>query len=478
MSDPTINSREQQASTLRAALKTLSPRPLVTESELAAFYSDGPNQVRGDDKIARIKLGLSVADGDNPYKVFLIGHSGSGKSTELSRLVKDTYTQYRYIRFDIREELDPVNFKPFDVLLLMMIRLAEQCAALPSEGGAGQQPSDKLLKRIWDWFDERTTTETLKRSASIGADSGTGSLENAAWWPKVIKLFGNIKGEIKLSADREEKIVNYRLSRIYELVELLNALVRECNTILYDKFKGEWVFIGESFDKPGIPRAQIENLFLSYSNIFQDLEAHLIFNIPLDLAYCEKGAQLPRLSDDPIAIPDTPVFHPDHTPHVEGRQALASVLDRRMAPTLFDENQQTRLIVASGGNIRQLFALTVKAASFAILRNAPEGRIGAPDVDRAINDRRWEFQGGLGTSASDEIPMTYEDKAKKLVQIYRQAPEAEIRDPQLNALLRAGAVQEFNGTWWFGIHPIVVDILSEQGHIERDADGRLPGGTE
>jgi len=45
-------------------------------------------------------------------------------------------------------------------------------------------------------------------------------------------------------------------------------------------------------------------------------------------------------------------------------------------------------------------------------------------------------------------------------------------------LLRSRAVLEFNGKGWFGVHPLVVDILADQGRIERDATGKVPGGSE
>lgn len=467
----------RQAITLRDALKILTPKPLLTQEELIDFYSDEPNLVRGDDKIAHIKLGLSVADDENPYKAFLIGHSGTGKSTELSRLPGEMQGQFRFVRFDIREELDPVNFRPFDVLLLMMIKLVEETSRSIEEGGAGCQPSEELLENIWNWYHSKTVTITNKRAGEVKAEASIGTPKET-WWPKIVSLFASIRGEIKLSADREDKIVNYRLSRLYELIELINALLAECNELLRDANGCSWVFIGENFDKPGIPRARIEDLFLNYSNILQDIETHLIFNIPLSLVYSEKGAQLPRLSGGTITIPDTPVFHPDHKPHGAGRAAMVDVLDKRMQSDLFDPEQQNRLIVASGGNIRQLLEVTSAAARFAILRNAPGPRIGKPDVDRAIADMKKEFEGKLGTDPSDEVPLTWTEKADKLLQIYDQKPEARIRDAKLHSLLRAGAVQEFNGNWWFGLHPIVVDILHEQGRIPRDEQGIVPGGTE
>ena len=467
----------KKAVTLREALKILTPRPLESREEIAALYSEKPNEVRGDDKIAHIKLGLTEADAENPYKAFLIGHSGSGKSTELSRLINDMQDQFRFVRFDVREEIDPVNFKPFDILLLMMIKLVEETSKPVEEGGAGMRPSERLLENIYNWFHNKTVTITKKRSGEVKAEAGIGKPKET-WWPKIVEIIASVKGEIKLSADREEKVVNYRLSRIYELVELINAFLAECNELLKTEIDKQWVFIGESFDKPGIPRARIEDLFLNYANILQDLETHLIFNIPLSLVYSEKGAQLPRLSGGTITIPDSPVFHPDHSPHLEGRAAMADILNKRMESDLFESSQQNRLIVASGGNINQLLYLTSAAARYAIIRNAPGPKIGAVDVNRTIADMKKEFEGALGSDPSDEVAVPWEDKASKLMQIYNQEPKARIRNQKLNSLLRARAVQEFNGVWWFGVYPIVVDIMNEQNLITPGVPGKAPGGTE
>jgi hypothetical protein len=43
--------------------------------------------------------------------------------------------------------------------------------------------------------------------------------------------------------------------------------------------------------------------------------------------------------------------------------------------------------------------------------------------------------------------------------------------------MRARAVQEFNGERWFGVHPLVVDILYRQGRITAEENGVVPGGT-
>lgn len=42
---------------------------------------------------------------------------------------------------------------------------------------------------------------------------------------------------------------------------------------------------------------------------------------------------------------------------------------------------------------------------------------------------------------------------------------------ELYALLNARSVQEFNGQRWFGVHPLVVDILVSQKRLTTGAAG-------
>lgn len=66
------------------------------------------------------------------------------------------------------------------------------------------------------------------------------------------------------------------------------------------------------------------------------------------------------------------MFHPDHSPNLDGQQAVEEVLQARMDLVLFEPDQGRRLIVASGGNLRDLFALVNYAADSALLRGASQ----------------------------------------------------------------------------------------------------------
>lgn len=468
--------RTTQATTLDEVYETLTPEPLQTREELAAFYGEGLNKVRGSDKVAVMELGLKRAHGKNFYKAFLMGHSGVGKSTELSRLVHRVQDRYQPIRFDVRDDLDPVNFKPFDVLLLMMIRVVEDTGTAIADGGAGSAPPDQLLQDIAGWFATETISTATSTQTNLQGSAGAGPPAQSLL-AKLTGLFAHVKGEIKFVADRKKEVVEYRLSRIYVLIDLLNRLLVDCYDRLRQGQDGrEWLFIGESFDKPGVPIHQTEDLFLNYGHIFQDLRAHLVFDIPVGLVHSSKGASVSALLGRPMTIPDTPVYKQDHTPHRAGREALREILEDRISPDLFGPRQMMRLIVASGGNLRDLFAMTSQAADHAILRGGA-GKITAADVTRVINEMRSEYEGRLGVGPYDEERVTYDEKADRLVKIYASDPNAQIDDPVLFSLLRARAVQEFNGERWLGVHPLVVDLLHAQGRILPSEGEAVPGGT-
>jgi putative ribosome biogenesis GTPase RsgA len=77
------------ATSIETIYEYLSPTPLMTREDLDKFYSPRVNKVRGQDVVARLKLALGRSAGKDYYKAFLVGHSGVGKSTELTRLIYD-----------------------------------------------------------------------------------------------------------------------------------------------------------------------------------------------------------------------------------------------------------------------------------------------------------------------------------------------------------------------------------------------------
>lgn len=450
--------------------KTLSTRPLLEPAEFQAFYRQELNAVRGGDKVSYMARHLNRMFHAGFYKTFLMGHSGVGKSTELTRLCQIVSDKYSVIRFSAQTDLDAGGFRPFDVLLILMIRLTEEVSKPTEEGGAGTEPPDDLAEDILRWFAiEKNTT------AEVSGDSINAAAGIKPSWAALLGLFAEIKGEIKYTADRKREVTEYRINSLSTLIDLINRLLDACNAVLRRNAQREWLFIGEDFDKPGIPTSLTESLFLEYANVFSNLKTHLIFDIPIALAYSDKAAQL---SLSQICIPDTPMFNRNHQPDEAGRDAVSEVLLARVSPDLFEEGQMLRLVIASGGNLRELFEMTAFAADSAAIRTNSQGKIGAVDATLAINDKRTQHLRSLGTGPYDAHTIGYEEKAERLIAVYHQQPGYDVPDVALHSLLRARAVQEFNGERWFGVHPLVVDILKRQGKLTLSTGGAVTGGSD
>jgi hypothetical protein len=147
MQKPSLT-RFEPGTTLDEIYLTLSPEPLLTQQEIDAFYREEMNEVRGGDKIQRLKLGLKRArKKQDYYKACLMGHTGVGKSTELTRLINDDEIKQHFqtLRFSVLSDLAPTNFNPLDVFLFMVAEIVEQTATI-----SRRQPSNQNLQKLWD----------------------------------------------------------------------------------------------------------------------------------------------------------------------------------------------------------------------------------------------------------------------------------------------------------------------------------------
>ena len=117
-----------------------------------------------------------------------------------------------------------------------------------------------------------------------------------------------------------------------------------------------------------------------------------------------------------------------------------------------------------------MFRLVTEAANYSELNEKPQ--IEMPYAIRAVNSLRNEYLRRIGdTSLQQEIP--YETKAELLVKIYREGGKHVVQDPVLYRLLRSRVVLEYNNEYWYGLPPMVVDILIQQGRLEAGSKGGI-----
>jgi hypothetical protein len=449
--------------------RTLRPEPLIEKEEFKSYYRPQVNEVRGEDAAAGLWLKLRQAYGTLPFRAFLMGHPGVGKSTETTRLLEHVEDQYVGVRLNVATELNPASFKVFDVLLLMLARLAERAdemRAIPLEG----MLSAHLVSDIQQWFAPEQVKKTRTGTIGVEVEAGAG-VKGGSPWAALLGFFASAKADAKYAAERKTETVEYHLQKLPDLVDYCNRLILVCDETLQAKTGKEWLLVVEDLDKTVISPPQLQELFLQYGNVFQDLRVNMIFTIPVWLAYSSEANRLPLKR---YTIHDTPVYDQQHNPHESGRAAVQTVLEARVSPSLFAPGQMTRLIVASGGNLRDLFELVLDAGEGARLRNPLAMVIGPDDARAAIAKMRREYRMRLGQSPYDLHQIPYSEKLLRLIAVYNSASDNDVPDPVLYSLLRSRAVEEFNGEGWYGIHPLVVDILKDQQHLKPQD----PGGTD
>ncbi len=455
---------EGPATNLEQLTKTLRPEPLIKAQEFQRFYRPDMNAVRGEDTVLTLADLLKQSYRALPYRAFVMGHAGVGKSTEITRLLEEVKDRQIGVRLSVATELNPASFKVFDVVMLMMIRLAEEA----KERGALPLLSEQSVSKIERLFDTEETKQSSSRDSAVSAEAGAG-VKDGSGLAGLFGLFASTKAEIKFSAERKSETKEYRFRRhLPDLVEACNQLIDACNESLFAKEEREWILVIEDLEKMGISPEQLKELFIQYGTVFTSLNVNMIFTIPIWIAYSQEAERLPLQKH---MVYDTPVYKQDHSTHEDGQKAVRQVLEARVSPTLFAKGQMQRLIVASGGNLRDLFALVQDAGGAARRRTHGEKVIGDEDVARSINKMRRDYRMKLGNSPYDQHSISDEDKTKRLISVYGNESGNKTPDPVLYALLRARALQEFNGQYWFGVHPLVVDILKSDKHLNDDAPG-------
>ena len=436
-------------------LLTPARRALVERTEeMAEFYSDALNKRRGNHLLRRIKDDLlESADQGFFFQGVLYGNRGTGKSTEINRLLDhaDIRKKFIVIRLDALNELNPQTFSVADILLLLVANLIERCVEKCAEMGrafheAGTMTSD-LQQMLTPFFPELQNKEQLTKTTG-----GSGELS----FLTLVKLGIRVEGQRKTDS----------VSPRETLAELSAVLERQISIAADRLPEYELLVIGENFDKEQIPPPLLHDTFVQYSSVLRDLRLHLLFTLPVPFVY-SFGDQLAFRRENRYPVYDVPVCNEAHERDATGCEALIELLEKRAdLKTIFADDALELLLRASGGDLYRLFAIIVNAGRLARYRYeddpATARKVLRGDVDTAVKEQLGIFRNELGTAPNDPDETPWDVKLKKLRDTYEGDPAANVPDKALYQLLRRRAVLFFNGRGRYGVHPLAVEVLREQ----------------
>lgn len=133
-------------------------------------------------------------------KVLFAGHTGSGKSTELNRLVSDIKDDYAVVKFSVKDTNDPYTLQYEDLLIASINKVLEYLNNKRDFNIEGLDTN--ILDDFNNWFFFNEKIKEVVSSSEISNEAGVSA---KVGFLSVFSVFSKLSLKLKLSGS--EKIV-------------------------------------------------------------------------------------------------------------------------------------------------------------------------------------------------------------------------------------------------------------------------------
>ncbi|MBI1878665.1 MAG: hypothetical protein HYR94_10655 [Chloroflexi bacterium] len=373
----------------------------------------------------------------NNTKFLFVGHTGCGKSTELSCLVNiiETgtgrtdflQTHFLPLQYSVSEVVGLYNIEFVDIALSIILGIYREMERL------GHVVDESPARRVYDWLYQSQVPahqETLRATQAIGLDLALGSL---------IRLIDiRLKSEGEIREGIRARIRKY----IPELIHLINQILYEVSVVTGKNI----LLIIDDLDKIQ-PLDAALNIFREHVKSLASFDCFAIYTAPISLLYDPALKHLGQF----LEIHYMPMFRvhakdgsaePIDSPYIA---ILSEIVYRRVSPTLFDEGVVEAAIQMTGGVLRELIRVIrgccVYCEEYGISR---------------ITHNVLNFQKNKLKSEYYRI-LEHEDY-KWLLRVRQTKNRADVNMRHLESLC---VLYYPNGKGWFDVHPIVTELLED-----------------
>ena len=438
------------------------------KAEDQQYYIDF-SEVRGSNIIGELRRTIVFSE-DEPTCQLFTGHIGCGKSTELSRLKRELEQQeYHVVYFESSNDLDLADVEISDILLTIARQVIQSLEKAkiklqPTRFQSLVQGAAKLLNSEVTGLkvnvpEFQVPGLGVKMPGEIGLSSQEGEYSLGFG-------IGEITTKAKNSKDIRSLLRQHLEPRVNNIVEAINTeLIEPAQQQLQQQGKAGLVVIVDNLDRidnklKSRERNQPEYLFVDRGEYLNQLKCHVVYTIPLILAFSNDQENLRnRFGSEHLLLPMVQVKEQDGSPSDAGIALLRQMVLARAFPNVepeqrlslitkvFDSPQTLdRLCVVSGGHVRNLLVLLrncLKKDELPLSRNL---------VERVISQRRNELSRAI---TPDEWQLLRHVAEHKTV---RGEEEYQI-------LLKSLFVFEYcNGHGcWYDINPVLADAKELNG---------------
>lgn len=323
-------------------------RPLTAAGETdRALYVDWQQQLGEDDVKLRLARGIARSGGQAVIHLFT-GPRGVGKTTELYRvkhLLEEGRPGKRFFVSMLMAEavLDLADFQPEELSFQMVRQLVADLRE------AGFKPSSvvrEFFYKLGIEFNKKLGLDTVE----IGHDP---------------LRFTFKYQDVPHSRRREfRELLQGKLPRIFDLVN--DQLITDArNWLTEHEGVDDILMIVDEIDRIPLLGENHEQLFIGRAGILRALDCHVLYTIPIELAYSPRQAALRDIyGTEILTLPVMPVLDRAGNINPVAQNALREIVERRVSAAALDlenifdsDDLLTDVLSASGGHVRTLFVL-------------------------------------------------------------------------------------------------------------------------
>ncbi len=432
----------KRATKLTEIISAFPQAPLAGD-EFEDYYV--PVDKERDKSLSRVEELKQNLKKDNA-KILFAGHRGSGKSTELNRLIIDIASTTFIVQFSVTQELDVNDLNYIDLVMVMMEQLADRA----EEAKLIHKDSEEF-ERIKNWLSDVTEIKAEETGYMLEVEAGLKA--NRGILSSLIGLIAEFKAAIKSASSSKTEYRKKLEKKISLLKAHCNIMINEISLNLEKKGKKLLVII-EDLDKA--ETARTHEIFYRHSGILSELNASIVFTVSIF------ALMSPCLADvsgrfKHVSLPMLKTTEKGRGRFLKGFEVLREIVDRRAELSLFEDDVLDIMIERSGGVLRDLFEMIEIAANSASFQ-------GLDVIDKNASDYAFErlkskYRGMITIEDDPDTGTTTKSLYEKLQHVSRSTTKEFPLDERLLFLLSCLAVVEYNGEQWFDVHPAVKSLL-------------------
>jgi energy-coupling factor transporter ATP-binding protein EcfA2 len=403
---------------------------------LEKFYVDRGVHSELKGLLGELEAGTRLPVASNT-KFLFVGHTGCGKSTELSRLVslmeapaeqrgRSLHNAFLPIHYSISEVVGLYNIEFVDIALSMMVGIYRAAEAL------GHVVDDTPARRVYDWLYQGRNDRLRGRVASSGMNGDMGI-------SGLIKLIDvRLKGEGDI---REE--VRVRIKKfIPELIALINQVIEEVIRVTGKNI----LLIIDDLDKIQ-PLEDALKIFREHVKSLTSFNCFAIYTAPISLLYdpaCKHVGQFLDLHYMPMFRVRSKDGQRE-PPTGSDVRILREIIYRRVHPFLFEEGVVDEAIDMTGGILRELIRILRGCCVYC--QEYDLGKV----THNVLQKQKTRLK-------SEYYRMLVHEDYQSLQRVQHTKSRADVDMRHLESLC---VLYYPNGKGWFDVHPIVRELLEE-----------------